>query len=129
MRSLSLFLLCAVPLGSLDIAVAHPAAMGNDWCAIGYDDRARDRKPLDAPLAVVSVDGLPEAMRLLESRTILPVTSRTAMRLAGRVPPGSGKLYLLRTGILGPPGATPAQYLLLADDVSFRETLWDPEKC
>ncbi len=129
MRSLYLFLFSAVSLAWLDTAVAHPAtAVGHDWCEIGHDDHARERKPLDPPLAVVSVDGLAEAMRLLEHRTILPVTSRTAKRLAGRAPPGTGKLFLVRTGILAPPGASPTQYLLQARDVSFRETLWDPEK-
>jgi hypothetical protein len=127
MRSLYLFLFFALSLGSLD-AVARPAtAVGHDWCEIGYDDHARERKPVNAPLAVVSVDGLAEAMRLLENRTILPITSRAAKRLAGRVPPGSGKLYLVRTGIFAQPGAGPTQYLLRARDVSFRETLWDPE--
>jgi hypothetical protein len=128
MLSLYLFLFSAVSLGSLDTAVARPAtAMGHDWCEIGHDNHAREWKPLDAPFAVVSVDGLAEATRLLEKRTILPVTSRTAKRLAGRVPPGSGKLYLVRTGILAQPGAGPPQYLLQARNVSFRETLWDPE--
>ena len=128
MRSLYLFLFSALSLGSLGTAVARPAtAVGHDWCEIGLEDGAREWKHVDAPLAVVSVDGLAEAMRLLEKRTILPITSRAAKRLAGRVLPGSGKLYLMRTGILAPPGATPTQYLLRARDVSFRETLWDSE--
>ena len=127
MRPLCLFLFSVVSLGSLDIAEARPAtAMGHDWCEIELD-RARDFKPLDPPLAVVSVDGLAQAMRLLENRTILPITSRTAKRLAGRVLPGSGKLYLVRTGIFAPAGATPNQYLLRARDVSFRDTMWDSE--
>jgi hypothetical protein len=128
MRPLYLLLFSAVPLGSLDSAVAHPAtAVGHDWCEIGYDDRARERKPLDPPLTVVSIDGLAEAMRSLENRTILPITSRTAMRLAGRVPPGSGKLFLVRTGILAKPGAGATQYLPQAGNLSFREMSWDPE--
>ena len=73
----------------------------------------------------LSVDGLAEAMRSLANRTILPITSGAAKRLAGRVPPGSGKLFLVRTGILAQPGATPTQYLLQARDASFRRTLWD----
>lgn len=128
MRSLYLFLFSALSLGSLDAAVAAPAAAaGHDWCEIGLEEGAREWKPLDAPLTVVSVDGLAEAMRLLEKRTILPVTSLTAKRLAGRVPPGSGKLFLVRTGVFAPPGAGPGQYLLRAQNVSFRETLWDSE--
>jgi hypothetical protein len=128
MRPLFLFLFTAVSLGSLDIAEARPAtAVGHDWCERELHS-ARDFKPLDPPLAVVGVDGLAEAMRLLENRTILPIRSRTAKRLAGRVLPGSGKLYLVRTGIFAPAGATPNQYLLRAREVSFRETLWDPEK-
>ena len=127
-RSLSLFLFSAISLGPLDTAAARPAtAVGHDWCEIGLEEGARDWKPVDAPLAVVSVDGLAEAMRLLDDRTIRPVTSRTAKRLAGRVPPGSGKLYLVRTGIFAPPGATATQYLLRVEDVSFRQTLWDSE--
>lgn len=128
MRGLYLFLFSAISLESLDTALARPAtAVGKDWCEIGLEDGARDWKPVDAPLAVVSVDGLPEAMRLLGHRTIVPVTSRTAKRLAGRVPQGAGKLFLVRTGILAPPGAGPTQYLLRARNASFRETLWDPE--
>lgn len=129
MRLLYLSLFPALSLGSLDIAAARPAtAVGHDWCEIELEDIARDWKPVDAPLAVVSVDGLPEAMRLLENRTIVPVTSRVAKRLAGRAPPGSGKLFLVRTGVFAPPGATPAQYLLGARNASFRKTLWDSEK-
>ena len=128
MRSLYLFLFSAVSLGLLDTAVARPATPGgHDWCEIGLDDGARDWKPLDAPLAVVSADGLTEAIRLLENRTILPITSRAAKRLVGRVPPGSGKLFLVRTGILAQPGATPAQYLREARYASFRKTLWDSQ--
>jgi hypothetical protein len=128
MRSLYLFLFSAVSLGSLDRAVARPMpAVGHDWCVERPNERFPDWKVLDAPLAVVSVDGLTEAMRLLKNRTILPITSRAAKRLAGRVLPGSGKLYLVRTGVLAPPGATSTQYLLRARDVSFRKTLWDSE--
>lgn len=128
MRSLFLFLFAA-SLWSPDTAPARSATMmGHDWCAIGYDDHARERKPLDAPIAVVSEHGLAEATRLLENRTILPVTSRTAKRLAGRVPPGSGKLFLVRTGILAEPSAGPAQYLLEARNASYREMSWDREK-
>lgn len=128
MRPLYLLLFSAVSLGSPDTAMALPAtAVGHDWCDIGHDDHARERKVLSAPLAVVSVDGLAEATRLLKNRTIVSVTSRAAKRLAGRVPPGSGKLFLVRTGILAQPDAGPTQYLLQARNVSFRETLWDPE--
>lgn len=126
MRSLYLVLFSAVSLGSMDTAVARPAAaVGDDWCEIGLEEDARDWKPLDAPLAIVSVDGLAKAIRLLDNRTILPITSRTAKRLAGRVPPGTGKLFLVRSGIFAQPGASPTQYLLQARDVSFRKTLWD----
>ena len=126
MRSAYLLLFSALAFGSPDIAAARPAtAAGQDWCEIGLEDGALEWKPLDAPLAVVSVDGLAEGMRLLQDRPLLRIGSRTAERLAGRLPPGSGKLYLVRTGILAPPDATPAQYLLRARDVSFRATLWD----
>ncbi len=128
MRLLYLLLFSSVSVGSPGSAVARPVpAVGHDWCEIGLNEESRDWKVLDAPLAVVSVDGLAEAMRLLKNRTILPITSQAAKRLAGRVPPGSGKLYLVRTGILAPPGARPTQYLLRAGDVSFRKTLWDSE--
>lgn len=129
MRPLYLFLFSAVSLGSLNVAVARPATgVGHNWCEIGLKDDARAWKPLDAPLTIVSVDGLAEAKRLLEHRTILPVTSRTAKRLVGRVPPGSGKLYLVRSGIFAQPGASPTEYLLQAQNTSFRKTLWDSEK-
>jgi hypothetical protein len=129
MRLLCLFLFSAISLGSMDTAMARPAtAVGHDWCEIGLEDDARDWKVLDAPLAVVSVDGLAEATRLLKNHTILPITARAAKRLAGRVPTGSGKLYLVRSGIFAQPGAGPTQYLLEAVDVSFRKTLWDSEK-
>jgi hypothetical protein len=128
MRPFYLFLFSAISLGSLDTAVARPAtAVGHDWCEIGLEDNARDWKVLDAPIAVVSVDGLAEATRLLKQRTILSVTPQAAKRLAGRVPPGSGKLFLVRTGIFAQPGASPAQYLLQAGNVSLRKTLWDSE--
>jgi hypothetical protein len=92
MRSLYLLLFSSVSLGSPDSAVARPVpAVGHDWCVEGLKEHDADWKPVDAPLAVLSVDGLAEAMRLLENRTILPVTSRTAKRLAGRVHPGAGK--------------------------------------
>ena len=128
MRPLYMFLFSSVSLGSPDSAVARPVpTVGHDWCVEGLKDHDADWKVLDAPLAVVSVDGLAEAVRLLKNRTILPITTRAAKRLAGRVSPGSGKLYLVRTGILAPPGATPTQYLLQARDPSFRRTLWDSE--
>ena len=128
MRLLYLLLFSAISLGSPDSAVARPVpAVGHDWCEARPNERLPAWKVLDAPLAVVSVDGLAEATRLLKNRTVLPITSRAAKRLAGRVPPGSGKLYLVRTGILAPPGATPTQYLIRAGDVSFRKMLWDPE--
>lgn len=128
MRSLYLLLISSVSLGSQDSAVARPVpAVGHDWCEELPNERHPDWKVLEAPLAVVSVDGLAEAMRLLENRTILPITSPTAKRLAGRVPPGPGKFYLVRTGILAPPGATPTQYLFQARDPSFRRTLWDSQ--
>lgn len=128
MRLLYLLLFSSVSVGSPGSAVARPVpAVGHDWCEIGLNEDSRDWKVLDAPLAVVNVDGLAEAMRLLKNRTILPITSQAAKRLAGRVPPGSGKIYLVRTGILAPPGASPTQYLLRAGDVSFRKTLWDSE--
>ena len=129
MPPLYLLLFSSVSLGLPDSAVARPMpAMGHDWCEKRPNERFPDWKVLEAPLAIVSVNGLAEAMRLLERRTVLPVTSRTAQRLAGRVPPGSGKLYLVRSGIFAPPGAGPTQYLLEARDASFRKTLWDPEK-
>jgi hypothetical protein len=128
MRSLYLLLFSAVSLGSPGSEVARPVpAVGHDWCVEGLKEHDADWKVLEAPLAVVSVDGLAEATSLLKNRTFLPITSRAAKRLAGRVPPGSGKLYLLRTGILAQPGATPTQYLLQARDPSFRRTLWDSE--
>jgi hypothetical protein len=128
MRSLYLFLFSAISLGSMDTAAARPATVeGRDWCEIGLAEGAREWKPLDAPLAVVSVGGLAEAMRLLKKRTILPITSRMAKRLAGRVLPGTGKLYLVRSGIFAQPEARPTQYLLQARDASFRKTLWDSE--
>lgn len=128
MRLLYLLLFSSVSLGSPGSAVARPVpAVGHDWCEARPNERLPDWKVLDAPLAVVSVDGLAEATRLLKNRTILPITSRAAKRLAKRVPPGPGKLYLVRTGIFAPPGATPTQYLLRAGDVSFRKTLWDSE--
>jgi hypothetical protein len=129
MRSLYLFLFSALSPGSLDSAVPRPAtAVGHDWCEIGLNERHPEWRVLDAPLAVVTVDGLAEATRLLENRTILPITSRTANRVAGRVPPGSGKLYLVRSGIFAQPGASPTQYLLQARNASFRKTLWDSKK-
>jgi len=129
MRSLYLFLFSAISLGSLDTAVARPAtAVGHDWCEIGLKDDAREWKVLDAPLVVVSVDGSAEATRLLKNRTILPINSQAAKRLAGHVPPGPGKLYLIRSGIFAQPGAGPTQYLLEARNVSFRKTLWASKK-
>jgi hypothetical protein len=129
MRSLYLLLFSAVSLGAPDSAVARPVpAVGHDWCEELPNERHPDWKLLNAPLAVVSVDGLAEAMRSLENRTILPITSRAAKRLAGSVPPGSGKLYLVRSGIFAQPGAGPTQYLLQARNASFRKTLWDSEK-
>lgn len=130
MRSLYLLLLCfAVSLGSLDSAVARPVrAEGQDWCEKRPSERHPEWKVLDAPLTVVSVDRSAEAIRLLKKRTIRPITSQAAQRLAGRALPGSGKLYLVRSGILAQPGADPAQYLLEARDASFRKTLWDSEK-
>lgn len=128
MQSLYLLLFSSISLASPDSPVARPApTVGHDWCEELPNERHPDWKVLDAPLAVVSVDGLAEAVRLLENRTNLPITSRAAKRLAGRVPPGSGKLYLVRTGILAPPGATPTQYLFQAQDPPFRRTLWDSE--
>jgi hypothetical protein len=128
MRPLYLLLFSSVSLGSPDCAVARPVpAVGPDWCEKRPNEPFPDWKVLDAPLAVVSVDGLAEAMRLLENHTILPITSRTAKRLAGPVPPGTGKLYLVRSGISAQPGASSSQYLLRARDASFRKTLWDSE--
>jgi hypothetical protein len=128
MRSLYLLLFSSVSLGSPDSAEARPVpAVGHDWCEELPNERHPGWKVLDAPLAVVSVGGLAEATRLLKNRSILPITSRAAKRLAGRVPPGSGKLFLVRTGILAQPGATPTQYLYQARDPSFRRTLWDPQ--
>lgn len=127
-RSLYLLLFSSVSLGSPDSAVARPVpAVGHHWCEKLPNERHPDWKVLDAPLAVVSVDALADATRLLKNRTILPITARAAKRLAGSVPPGSGKLFLVRTGILAQAGATPAQYLLEARDPSFRRTLWDSE--
>jgi hypothetical protein len=128
MRSIYLFLLPALSLGTLDIAVARPATTAaHDWCEVGLDS-ARGLTPLDPPLEIVRLGGLAEAMRLLKNRTILPITSRTAKRLAGSVLPGPGKLYLVRSGIFAQPGTSPAQYLLRARNAPFRETLWDSEK-
>lgn len=128
MRLLSLLLFSSVPLGPPDSTVARPVpAVGHDWCEAMPNGPFPDWKVLDAPLAVVSVDGSAEATRLLKNRAVMPITSRAAKRLAGRVPAGSGKLYLVRTGISAPPGATPTQYLLRAREASFRKTLWDAE--
>jgi hypothetical protein len=102
-------------------------AVGHEWCEIGLEG-ARAFEHLDAPLALVNVRGLAEAMKLLKNRTLVPITSRAAKRLTGSVPAGSGKLYLVRTGIFAPPGATPPQILLAARNASYRETLWDAKK-